>query len=95
MDTPCVSEPQCERPYSAYCDQLSHGWDQTDRAHLADTFETLCRGDVPLAALGDLGEDPRLDERPPSDHNPVNAARFLLLVVTLGVSWSWDVDRGS
>ena len=52
--------------------------------YLADELEPLAGRDVPLPALLDLGEDPRLDECPTADHDPVDVVVLHLVPVVLG-----------
>ena len=51
--------------------------------YLANELEPLSRRDVPLPALLDLGEDPRLDERTAADHDPVDVVVIHLVPVVL------------
>ena len=53
------------------------------RPYLADELEPLSRGDVPLPALLDLGEDPGLDEGTAADHDPVDVVVVDLVPVVL------------
>jgi hypothetical protein len=92
--TPWLSEPQCDRPYSANWSVSSA---QATQTYLADTVQTLRGGNIPLAALGNLGEDPWFDERSARDHDAVDAAALLLLPVRLcreAVAVAEDRDRG-
>ena len=51
--------------------------------YLANELEPLSRGDVPLPALLDLGEDPWLDECAAADHDPVHVIIVDLVPVIL------------
>lgn len=94
-----MSEPQCDRPYSANW-IVSRSYKEAIECsctYLADTLETLGGGNVPLATLCNLGEDPGLDERTARDHDAVDTRTLLLLVVALGreaVAVAKDGDGG-
>lgn len=85
LETPCVSLPQCESPYSAYCWSASLV-SADSGADFANALEPLSSADVPLSTLGDFGEDPRLDQSSAGDHDPVDATCLFLLVVSLIMS---------
>lgn len=51
--------------------------------YLSNALEPLGSGDIPLPPLRDLCKDPRLDQCPSSNHDPIHPARLLLLVVSL------------
>ena len=64
-------------------------------ANLPDQFEPFPGTNVPFSLFLDLGEDPRLDERPATDHHAVDACVFYIRPVivrreTVAAAEYWD-----
>ena len=97
-------------PYSANCPQpksvskvrhLAGGMPvarhSIELTYLSNEFQPFPGADIPFSSLLDLSEDPRLDQSPTSDHDPVYSTVFNLLPIVLrreGVSTAEDWDRG-
>lgn len=52
--------------------------------HSSNQFQTFLRADIPFSSFFDLCEDPRLDQRPASNHDPIYSAIFNLFPIILG-----------